>query len=353
MYVFLINIQVITMGNRKSAPRSTAHSKKESEGSASAPKPLPPAIHTDAVNSVTFCGSPWVVASGGQDNKIVVSDWKKEKKACSWQGHSRGVTKILYSRSKQCLYSSSRDKCITQWNLQGQEERKFTGHDMAVTGIALSGDGDKLASGSRDGFIYSWDCNTGQQTAKKHLSRNVVTSLTWIEGSQLFAQTSEDKIVHIWDSRSLENVIDFPRQNYFQTCCASSPDGNYVLTGSNGFEGHGCLVSIWDVRTKEKVLDLAGHSQRITDCSFIEGRDGLRALSTSADGTVGIWNVDKGTKIASSSPKSDSTILTSLAPIRGPGGVINICVGASSGYIYVFGVRGDDDNTHLNEVIIL
>eukprot|EP00039_Didymoeca_costata_P029641 m.25647 g.25647 ORF g.25647 m.25647 type:complete len:139 (+) comp7726_c0_seq2:574-990(+) len=109
MYVFLINIQVITMGNRKSAPRSTAHSKKESEGSASAPKPLPPAIHTDAVNSVTFCGSPWVVASGGQDNKIVVSDWKKEKKACSWQGHSRGVTKVGILRRFLALINMAPD----------------------------------------------------------------------------------------------------------------------------------------------------------------------------------------------------------------------------------------------------
>ena len=46
-----------------------------------------------------------------------------------------------------------------------------------------------------------------------------------------------------------------------------------MLTGSNGFDGHGCYVTLWDARKAEKVLDMQGHTQRVTSACFLQAPD--------------------------------------------------------------------------------
>jgi WD40 repeat protein len=72
-------------------------------------------------------------------------------------------------------------------------------------------------------------------------------------------------MLRIWDSHNLSVSATFARQQYFQTCCSCSDDGNRVLSGTNGFDGSGCLVSLWDIRTNEKIWDMQGAS---VSCDF-------------------------------------------------------------------------------------
>lgn len=51
----------------------------------------------------------------------------------------------------------------------------------------------------------------------------------------------------VWDSRTWQVTNTFPAKQYIQTYCDVSPNGNYLVSSSNGFGGQGCeaTVSHW------------------------------------------------------------------------------------------------------------
>eukprot|EP00966_Prymnesium_polylepis_P096356 2232905-Prymnesium_polylepis.1 len=46
---------------------------------------------------------------------------------------------------------------------------------------------------------------------------------------------------------------------YFPLACAAA--GDALLTGSNGFDGEGCELRLWDRRMLRQVLEMRGHRQ--------------------------------------------------------------------------------------------
>lgn len=88
---------------------------------------------------------------------------------------------------------------------------------MAVTGIAINqaggdgagGGGGMLASGARNGDVFVWDVAACKRVRQQHVTRNVVTALKWVPTTVTFAQTSEDKILRLWDSRTLKLAQEY------------------------------------------------------------------------------------------------------------------------------------------------
>lgn len=48
----------------------------------------------------------------------------------------------------------------------------------------------------------------------------------------------------VWDSRSWQVTNTFPAKQYIQTHCDVSPNGNYLVSSSNGFGGQGCEATV-------------------------------------------------------------------------------------------------------------
>lgn len=48
----------------------------------------------------------------------------------------------------------------------------------------------------------------------------------------------------VWDSRAWQVTNTFPAKQYIQTHCDISPNGNYLVSSSNGFGGQGCEATV-------------------------------------------------------------------------------------------------------------
>lgn len=275
-------------------------------------------LHQGAVTAACSCGGDGGVATGGKDRLVVLSQVALVETAAAaatagagaaggatgvtCSGHGSEVTALHWAGPSPAapLFSASRDKLVKQWDLgTGREVQSFAGHSLAVTGLATTSDGAAVVAGSRSGTLIRWDVGTGAVLRETHVSRNVVTSLVRIPSTELLLQGSEDKMLRIWDAATLGVVHTFPRGQYFHTCCDAAEDGKTLLTGSNGFNGSGCLVAVWDRRKLDSPVERRpGHLQGLAACAFIPGgasggggARGLRYCTSATDGTVKLWRV--------------------------------------------------------------
>jgi len=127
-------------------------------------------------------------------------------------------------------------------------------------------------------------------------------------------QASEDLRLRIWDTRIglAAAASEFVGHNNIITCCdVASKDGEMLFAScSNGFDGAGCEVMIWDRRVTSKPLhSCRGHTETVSGCCFIENAGGHYLVSVSADGSMRIWNVADGKcESVSSLPENKRTM---------------------------------------------
>lgn len=87
----------------------------------------------------------------------------------------------------------------------------------------------------------------------------------------------------------------------------------YFASSSNGFDGAGCEVMIWDRRLSSKPLySCRGHTETVSGCCFAENGGSLFAASVSADSSMRIWNtVDGKCESISALPENKRTMCCS------------------------------------------
>ncbi|XP_041050546.1 WD repeat-containing protein 31 isoform X3 [Carcharodon carcharias] len=220
--------------------------------------------HNDAVTSLASLTSEHCV-SGGKDKTVVIYNWKTGGVQQKFIGHERDVTKVTCLFQSNRIFSASRDKTALMWDMYNKVGplQEFTGHELVVTGLAVSPDGLQLCTGSRDNSMCIWDVETGNCLQSCSISRNLVTHICWVPAESLVIQTSEDKMIRIWDSRELQ---------------------------------------LWDLRqAKRKVCEYKGHLQTTAACIFLSSATStLPLVATSAhDCTVKIWNRDTAVCVSS------------------------------------------------------
>ncbi|PAV74465.1 hypothetical protein WR25_02447 [Diploscapter pachys] len=212
--------------------------------------------------------------------------------------HSEEVTKIAYRNAvgKHVILTGSRDQTIKLWQFNnGALLKTFNGHQFVVTGLATVDD-SRFVSGSRDTSVRLWDLETGKEVRRQDINRNIVTHIVYHNSTGVFAQSSEDKEIKIWDTRDLKVAYSFPRKEHIQMHCDFFPDGTFLVSSSNGFNGDGCELTIWDVRTRKAFRELRGHEGSVTCVSFVPQQMTFKKLiaSVSADQTIRLWNAEEG-----------------------------------------------------------
>src|SRR5690606_38528340 len=125
--------------------------------------------HTKAVQTVTLSKDGAWLASGGDDQTILVwrlSDpdrlgtvepWPAQRRHTLYSQHGR-VTALAFSPDGVTLVSGGFGQSVCLWEVEsGRLRRLLPGHDSPVAGAQFSPDGSLLAIASRNQNIRLWD----------------------------------------------------------------------------------------------------------------------------------------------------------------------------------------------------
>lgn len=179
-------------------------------------------------------------------------------------GHTGCITTMAYSPDGKYVASGGQDNTIIIWDLYSRKElRKLIGHTSFVEYISYSPDGKFLASGSLDKSIKIWNVETGDEVqCLKTESRIAYVNYLKNEDFIISAAFQESSFL-LWNLKSGEIIksIIVDDEFYFDTNIINV-DGDSVIT-----VGYGTL-KMWDIESGKKIKELKIDNFEIASADF-------------------------------------------------------------------------------------
>jgi WD40 repeat protein len=313
--------------------------------------------HSGLVQAVEFSGDGSRLASGSDDNSVIIWDVATASKVEQLTGHTGSVRSVAFSPADDTLYSAGEDRQLLVWDLRG--DRRFVPRIASFSGPAPSGskvlpsavgipapDGDavvqfqltdsaapggtfrfldtatgdvgppivtdhgnlphrwrppgfdELATGDDEGFVHIWDRRRGTQTAEQQVTSTGIAVLSYTgDGQELVVLDRAATIIRV-DADTLD-PIGAP------IVLDDNADGapSDIRTASLTVSADGrTAVALLTVATS-KVVDLAeGRIRRPADLAVEPARaeispDGGKLAVVTNSGDVGLVELDSHTWI--------------------------------------------------------
>ncbi len=172
------------------------------------------------------------------------------------------------------------------WRTYGQCENYgiLTGHKGAVLDLGWSRDSNVIFSASADMTLASWDLETGLRIRRHEGHEELINCLAVSRrGEEMLASGSDDGYIGLWDPRQ-KRAVDFIPTDFPITSVAIAEAGNELYSG--GIDND---IKAWDMRKKEVVFTMNGHTDTVT--SLEVSPDAQALLSYSHDGTARTWDI--------------------------------------------------------------
>ena len=167
--------------------------------------------------------------------------------------------------------------------------------DKSPNVVAFSPQGDRLACGGRDGAIWIWDLDVSgagdvqvaAPAMQVQLQPEAIWRLLFSPDGHLLACVGGGEQTSVLNA--VTGQVRYSVPNYYGAYCLDfSKDGQFLLTA-----GADNAILIRDAMNGEILKSLHGHTSGLT--SLIASPDGETIASSSADGTIRLWNLKTGT----------------------------------------------------------
>ncbi|KAG8689282.1 hypothetical protein FRC11_003395 [Ceratobasidium sp. 423] len=276
--------------------------------------------HTDSISSVDYSPNDAFIASASKDKTLRIWDaWNGSDMHGPILGHTDRATCVRFSPDSSLLASGSFDHTLRIWDVtSGQQITLLQITD--ITSVGFSPNGYQIVSSSQYNTICTLDRQTGERVIgpiQGH--RNLCSSAEFsADGLQIIACSYG--LIHRWNAQTGQEIpvcdFDFPGDDDSPHFMAFSPDGQYVVSGSNDNK----TICVLDAQTGHLVLGpLGGHMEAITIIKF--SPDGSHVATYSIDRIIRLWDISscRANPQASKVNAEDEVAGRNLQATRRPG----------------------------------
>jgi len=203
--------------------------------------------HTGIVNAVAVLpkdnGSPCLAVSASDDRTCRLWDTRVRGEVGCLEDRYQ-VTAVEYGNDGLTVFTGGIDNCITAWDVR-QMKRTMTmkGHADTITCLSLNPKGTHILSNSMDGTLKTWDVRPFVDTGKKrhdktfvggtHNAEKGLLNCSWSADGTMVTGGSADRIVHIWDELSSEELYSLPGHAGCVNAVVFHPKENVVASASS------------------------------------------------------------------------------------------------------------------------
>jgi len=168
---------------------------------------------------------------------------------------------------------------------------------IVSSGVAIFDTTSELAITCALESVNIWHIRKGNLT--NTLIENTSSVANEIEATSLAINSHNKSIlaagyfdgsIKLWDLATNACKVTFRGHDRSITALAFNKNGSLLASGSKD-----TVLIVWDVLGESGICKLKGHKDLISDCKFLEEKDGFKSkfvVSSSIDSLIKIWNIE-------------------------------------------------------------
>ena len=262
-----------------------------------------PTEHTDQLEALAVSPDGNTVLTGSWDGTIHKWDLKTGIDLSTFAtGHGRGARALAFSEDGQTLMST-----LVHWGRWGREEQKLfwdttTGVQISAPDLKETLDEQspnlpnrvttaKIGKDRKD--IQVQEVATGREMYRITGHKGDIRTFAFSPDRKIIASGSDDETIRLWDAITGDEVLKLPTYTNEVFAVAFSPDGK-ILAGGGVYDsqlGRSDLIRLWEMPSGRILTTLTGHTSTVRVLRF--SPDGKTLASSSDDGTILLWDLDR------------------------------------------------------------